>query len=265
MRISISHETHYQYDAPVPYALQQLRLTPKTSIGQSIINWDIQVEGGDLQTTFTDHHNNKVDLIRFAPDITEIIVRCGGEVDTLDRAGVVGAHGGYAPLWLFQRETPLTKADENIKELSKILTGDKDPIAQLHILNDTILEKVTYEKGTTSSATTAEESLLAGKGVCQDHAHIFISAARAAKLPARYVSGFLMTDDMEHQNAGHAWAEAYVENIGWIGFDPTNEQCPDDRYIRVATGLDAREAAPISGFVQGEVEEKLVVNVQVQQ
>ncbi len=266
MRLSIFHETRYQYDAPVSYALQQLRLTPKATAGQTIINWKVEVSGGTLQTTFTDHHNNKVELIRFDPDITEIIVKCVGEVETADNSGVIGAHGGYAPLWLFKRTTPLTKAGPKIQALAQsVREKEQDGIALLHTLCDTVLEKVKYVSGSTLSSTTGEEAIEAGNGVCQDHAHVFISAARLLGYPARYVSGFLMTDNEEHQNAGHAWAEAYVENIGWIGFDPPNEQCPDARYIRVATGLDAREAAPISGLIQGAIEEKLVVNVQVQQ
>ncbi|ACT59782.1 transglutaminase family protein [Hirschia baltica] len=265
MRLSISHETRYQYDAPVSYALQQLRLTPKSSAGQTVLDWKIEIVGGNLQCSFTDHHNNKVDLIRFAPDVTEIIVRCKGEIETADRAGVIGPHGGYAPLWLFRRHTRLTKPGPEIKKLAKLLDASENSIAQLHTLNDAILAAVNYTKDETNSATTAEEALTKGKGVCQDHAHIFISAAREAGYPARYVSGFLMTDDIKLQNAGHAWAEAYVDNIGWIGFDPPNEQCPDERYVRVATGRDSREASPISGLVQGDVEEKLVVSLQVQQ
>ncbi|MFC7290047.1 transglutaminase family protein [Hirschia litorea] len=265
MRLSISHETRYQYDAPVSYALQQLRLTPKATAGQTILQWKVDVTGGSVQNTFTDHHNNKVELIRFDPDITEIIVKCVGEVETADNSGVIGLHGGYAPLWLFKRTTPLTKAGPLIEKFAKSIKKDEDSIALLHTLCDAVLTKVKYVSGSTQSTTTAEEAMQAGNGVCQDHAHVFISAARLLGFPARYVSGFLMTDSEEHQNAGHAWAEAYVENIGWIGFDPPNEQCPDARYIRVATGLDAREAAPISGLIQGAIEEKLVVNVQVQQ
>jgi transglutaminase-like putative cysteine protease len=90
-----------------------------------------------------------------------------------------------------------------------------------------------------------------GAGVCQDHAHIFISAARANGIPARYVSGYLMMDDRIDQEATHAWAEAHVEGLGWVGFDVSNGISPDPRYVRVATGSDYRDAAPITGITQG--------------
>ena len=128
-----------------------------------------------------------------------------------------------------------------------------------------IAERVRYETGKTHSETTIEDALEAGHGVCQDHAHIFVSAARLLGHPARYVSGYLMLLDRVEQDASHAWAEAHVEGIGWIGFDPSNGICPDERYVRVATGLDYRDAAPISGLRYGDGGEDMEVSLQVQQ
>ena len=107
--------------------------------------------------------------------------------------------------------------------------------------------------------------LALGAGVCQDHAHVFISAARLLGHPARYVSGYLMMDDRTHQEATHAWAEVLIEDLGWVGFDVSNGISPDERYVRIATGLDYREAAPISGIRFGTGEERLHVSIQVQQ
>jgi transglutaminase-like putative cysteine protease len=98
-------------------------------------------------------------------------------------------------------------------------------------------------------ATTAEAALTAGRGVCQDQAHVFIAGARALGIPARYVSGYLLIDGREEQEAGHGWAEGFVDGLGWIGFDIANEICPDDRYVRVASGRDYRDAAPVKGLV----------------
>jgi transglutaminase-like putative cysteine protease len=124
---------------------------------------------------------------------------------------------------------------------------------------------VTYEIGSTHSKTTAEEALAAGEGVCQDHAHIMISVARALGFPARYLSGYLLMDDRVDQDATHAWCEVYLTGLGWVGFDVSNGISPDSRYITVATGRDYRDAAPILGIRQGEGEEKLDVALQVQQ
>ena len=107
--------------------------------------------------------------------------------------------------------------------------------------------------------------MAAGHGVCQDHAQIFIAAARALEIPARYVSGYLMMDDRVEQEATHAWAEAWVEGLGWVGFDISNGISPDPRYVRVATGRDYRDAAPITGISYGSAAERLIVDLAVEQ
>jgi transglutaminase-like putative cysteine protease len=101
--------------------------------------------------------------------------------------------------------------------------------------------------------------------VCQDHTHIFIAAARMSGIPARYVSVYLMMNDRIDQEATHAWAEAHVDGLGWIGFDVSNGISPDPRYVRVATGRDYRDAAPITGITFGSSTEELHVAVAVEQ
>ncbi len=105
----------------------------------------------------------------------------------------------------------------------------------MHALMAIIHETVRYEPGETQVGTSAEEALERGKGVCQDHAHILISAARTLGLPARYVSGYLMMEDHPQQTASHAWADVHIAGLGWVGFDPANKVCPDDRYVRIAS------------------------------
>ena len=122
-----------------------------------------------------------------------------------------------------------------------------------------------YVVGATHVHTSAAEALKDGEGVCQDHAHIFISAARVMGLPARYVNGYFLTDSDEPAEAHHAWAEVWMGGLGWLGFDPANRLCPTDRYVRLACGLDSASAAPIRGTRRGGVEEALDVTVEVQQ
>jgi transglutaminase-like putative cysteine protease len=126
-------------------------------------------------------------------------------------------------------------------------------------------ERVEYAAGHTDADTPAEQALVTGKGVCQDHAQIFIAASRALGIPARYVSGYLMMDDRVDQDAGHAWAEAHVDGLGWVGFDVSNGICPDARYVRMATGRDYRDAAPIRGIRFGVHEETMHVSLAVEQ
>ena len=124
---------------------------------------------------------------------------------------------------------------------------------------------VIWEPGRTHVGSTAEEAVQAGHGVCQDHAHVFVACARAMGVPARYVSGYLAMEERTEQQAMHAWAEAFVPDLGWVGFDPPNGVCPDLSHVRVATGLDYRDAAPVSGLRFGAGGEELTVSVAVQQ
>lgn len=266
MRVKVRHSTEYTYDQAVSRGLQKIRLTPKNSGGQTVVSWHTGVEGGTKELSYTDQHNNLVELLSIAPGTRTVTIVCEGEVDTSDTAGIIGQHGGYAPLWYFRRSTPQTRAGLRVRQLVRDLGKDfDDDPSRLHALSALILNSVTYSTGTTDFATTAEQAIEAGQGVCQDHAHILIAAARLMGYPARYVSGYLMMDDRVDQDAGHAWAEVHVDGLGWVGFDVSNGVSPDPRYVRVATGLDYGEAAPISGIVYGGRNESMVVQLQVQQ
>lgn len=266
MLLTISHTTTYRFQSPASYGLQQLRLTPKSRAGQAVRSWNMSVEGGQIETSFTDHHQNRVTLVSFDPGAVEIRVICDGLVDTAETAGVVGKHAGFAPLWFFLRETPLTTAGEKVRGLTDGLAAEvPEDLPRLHALSARVIEAVAYEIGRTGAETSAEQAVAEGAGVCQDHAHIFIAAARTMGYPARYVSGYLMMSDRVHQDASHAWAEAFVQDIGWVGFDVSNGYSPDPRYVRVATGLDYAEAAPIAGIHYGATGEAMSVDIQVAQ
>lgn len=266
MRLSIAHSTTYQYAEPLGYGLLQVRLTPKSRAGQRVLNWKITIDGGSVQAEFDDHHNNLVALVSTDSSQTELAIHCEGEVVAENRSGLIGEHGGNAPLWLFRRTTPLTRSGKLVRALARDVDPEmNDEVARLHALSNAVANAIVYQIGQTDAATTAEEALEAGRGVCQDHAHTFVSAARLLGYPARYVGGYLMMNDRIDQDAGHAWAEAYVNNLGWIGFDISNQISPDDRYVRVATGLDYRDAAPVSGLTYGNKAESMAVSLQVQQ
>ena len=175
---------------------------------------------------------------------------------------------------VFLRTTRLTAPDAAIRAFAESCRG-AERLPTLHAMLDALHEQVGYDTTTTGSATTAAEAFADKRGVCQDHAHIFIAAARVLGIPARYVTGYLLVDAGEDSGAvagdgasavaHHAWAEALVADIGWIGFDPSNGQCPTDRYVRLAVGLDAAMAAPIRGVHAGAARESLDVAVEVRQ
>jgi transglutaminase-like putative cysteine protease len=264
MLLKISHTTEYHYDAAVPYALQRLRLTPRSDPTQRVVEWNTEIEGARVEVSYDDHFRNRVQLLSLAPNATATRIVATGTVETTDSHGVVGPHADFTPLWLYERETPLTKTARNIRELARSIEED-DPLKRLHGLMAVIAGAVRYEIGKTDARTTAEEALEAGHGVCQDHAHIFLAAARYLGFPARYVSGYLMMKDRTDQVATHAWAEAHVDGLGWVGFDASNGISPDDHYVRTATGLDYLDAAPVSGIRLGNAAETLAVSITVEQ
>lgn len=265
MLVSISHTTRYSYDRPVDYALQQIRLTPQSNRQQDVVSWDLTVEGGKLETSYTDFNGTTVHLVSVERGGQEVCIKAEGKVDTKDTAGVLGPATGAAPLWYFLSSTDLTHAGPAIKALAEELKQAENKLGALHDLSASILEAVPYKIGDTYVATSAEEALKGAAGVCQDHAQIFIATARAAGIPARYVSGYLVMADRVEQDAGHAWAEAHLEGLGWVGFDVSNGMSPDDTYVRLASGLDYRQTAPVSGMRLGNAQESMIVSLQIQQ
>lgn len=264
MLLKISHRTEYSYDLPVYYALQRLRLIPHSDATQRVVDWALDIEGAKLEASFSDQFDNATWLVSMQGESQKVTITATGSVETSDTAGVYGRHVGYAPLWLFQNPTPLTKAAEGIEALAQELPEGSD-LDRLHALMGEIGGRVVYTVGATQPATTAEEALALGQGVCQDHAHIFIAAARLLGFPARYVGGYLAPEDGAEQVASHAWAEAHVQGLGWVGFDLTNGISPDERYVRLAVGRDYRDAMPTSGIRLGQAREELAIRIVVEQ
>ena len=265
MRLTIRHETAYDFDRAPAFGLQQLRLTPKSHVNQTVHDWTLTIDGGRRQLGFDDSHRNRVDLISFDAGVTRVSVLCEGTVEVTDTAGVVGAHGGYMPLWIFDRQTALTRPGPLARRIAQSVAAAGGPLQQMHALCDAVADVIDWQPGSSAVTGTGEEALAAGTGVCQDMAHAFIAAARHLGRPARYVSGYLLTEgETRAGDATHAWAEAHVPDLGWVGFDPANRMCPDGRYVRVATGLDYAEAAPVSGLRLGPGGESLTVRVEVQ-
>lgn len=264
MRLKITHTTRYKFSAPVLHGLEQLRKTPKTGRGQTVLDWTTQIEGGRKELSFDDYLHNRVELISIAPGARELVMTSSGEVALEDTAGIVGAHAGPAPLWLFRRATDLTAADRRCKALARSVRGKGD-IDRLHDLSARVRAKVRYETGQSSIGWSAEQVLEAGHGVCQDHTHVFLACARHLGYPARYVSGYLLMEDRVEQDAGHAWAEVHVDGLGWVGFDVSNGISPDRHHVRMATAPDYREAAPVRGITFGRHGEELEVAISVAQ
>lgn len=266
MLLKITHETRYGYDTPVPYGLMQLRLIPEEDAAQHMLEWNIAIEGGAEELRYADHFGNVVVLAGIAPGEHEVLLTVSGSVETRDTAGVAGPHAGPAPLWLYSRPTARTRAGNGVRALARgLAAASAPPLELLHALMARVADALPYQTGQTNAHTTAEEALAHGCGVCQDHAHVFMAAARLLGFPTRYVSGYLMTEGRAQHEASHAWAEAHVEGLGWVGFDVSNRICPDARYVRLASGLDYADAAPVRGVHFSPADETLAVSLRVEQ
>ncbi len=264
MRISIGHMSRYTYSEPTWYSIQTLRLTPPSFAGQRVIDWSIAAPGIENSTRFRDTFGNEANLVTYTEEHTEILIIAKGTIETEDRAGVVRGLPEPAPLRIYLRQTDKTMPGAAVHDLANTAGVGRD-LDGCHRLMQAVRDAVDYQVGVTSAHTSAEEALSDGKGVCQDHAHIFISAARLLGLPARYVNGYFLVDTDGPADAHHAWAEAYIADLGWVGFDPANRICPNAQYVRLAAGLDAASAAPIRGTRRGTANEALDVVVEVQQ
>ncbi|MGE0499759.1 MAG: transglutaminase domain-containing protein [Rhizobiaceae bacterium] len=264
MRLRITHRTEYKYGSPIHYALQRIRLIPASSTAQTVQHWTVTVTGAREEVRFGDQFGNETRLLSAHGEPHTIVLEAAGEVETFDKAGVYGVHRGFAPLWLFRHHTVLTTPGDAVRALVAT-TGEGSELERLHALKEAVGAAIAYTPGATHTATTAEEALAARSGVCQDHAHAFIAAARVLGFPARYVSGYLMMEEASEQAASHAWAEAHVASLGWVAFDAANGISPDARYVRLAVGRDYRDAMPVSGILLGQAEERLAVQITVEQ
>ena len=261
MQISVRHITRYVYSETASYTVQTLRLRPPSFRGQKVLEWIVKTPATGPTLQFNDGFGNAVELITVAGPHTELVYEARGIVECEDYCGVVTGLVSPSPPRVFLKETPQTLPDEAIADLARSVTAT-DHLKRMHALAEAIRDRVDYQTGATEARTGAAEALAAGKGVCQDHAHIFISAARVLGVPARYVTGYLAKDNPEPAEAHHAWAESWIEGLGWVGFDVANRICPTDWYVRLAVGLDASNAAPIVGSRRGGGSETLSVSVE---
>ena len=263
MRLAIRHTTAYRYSQPIVYAIQTLRLTPRPYEGFNVISWRVRGEGKHELPSLVDGYGNIVHChtMNRTHDQASIIVE--GDVETSASDGIVRGAVETLPPLFYLRPTRLTAIDETIRALALGVAGKG--YDRLLGWMDAVRRMVDYRSGTTDAATTAAEALRAGAGVCQDHAHLFIAGARAMGIPARYVGGYLWSGGDSGREASHAWAEAYLADFGWIGFDPANRCLPGEAYVRASIGLDYWSAAPVRGVRRGAGEESLAVDVKVRE
>jgi len=269
MRLRITHATTYRYAPPASGVIQILRMTPGSHDGQYVADWQIDVSTDTRLDKHEDAFGNITHVLTHAPlqgSLSDLTIHAEGLIETQDTGGVVRGTDERFPPSLFLRATDLTDLTPAMQTFTRALAPsvERDALGYLHALMLAINAHMTFDTDPTGSGTTACEAFNLRRGVCQDYAHIFIACARAGGIPARFISGhFWRADGANEQEAGHAWAEAHVPGLGWVGFDPANAICTTDAHVRIAIGLDYLGAAPVRGTRYGGGAETLTVTVRL--
>ena len=265
MRIRIDYETRYSYSRPARFIVQNLRVTPRSTESQQVREWRIETDVDTKLRRAEDSFGNIVHTLYTERPTERLTVRVTGEVATTETGGVLRGVPERLSPQVYLRDSTLTHADAALRAFADRV-GPGDDLTRLHRLMAMIHEEVAFMVGSTTADHTAADAFAQKKGVCQDHAQIFIACARRIGIPARYVSGHLhRTDGLEDQDAAHAWAEGWVQDLGWVGFDAANGIAPTEHYVRVASGLDALGATPFRGTSYGGGMETMTVALRVRQ
>jgi transglutaminase-like putative cysteine protease len=267
MRLKIRHETIYSYDAPAMTAIQILRMTPRSHDGQFVQRWRVEIDADCRLDKNQDCYGNITHVTSVEGPFQTLRVIAEGDVDVTDKHGIIGGTMERFPLGAWLRETDLTRPTPELRAFARQISSSQgaNPLATLHSLMTMIHSEIGFVVGSSDATTTAAQAFTNKVGVCQDLAHIFITCARSLGIPARYAGGYYLRTDTTMQDAGHAWAEAHVDGVGWIGFDPANGVCISNRHVRVAIGQDYLDASPMRGSILGGSDEKLSVTVEVKQ
>lgn len=262
MQLHIRHETLYRYGEPVKRSVQNLRLTPRRDPMQRALNWSIHAPG--RQHEQIDAYGNVVHLLTLDEPHREIRIVVNGVVETQDAQAMSFADEGKLSPLAYLAETTLTRADEAIDRFAAqqlSLTGDRG--SNLLRLADAICDAIRYETGATDVHESAARAFARGKGVCQDHAHVFIACCRTSGIPARYVSGYVYTGK-DGEVASHAWVDVWLgREHGWVPIDVTHRSVTDGKHCRLAVGRDYLDACPVRGVRRGGGPEEMQVAVTV--
>ena len=286
-RYRVEHESRYAYTAPVSQSWQLARLTPRTLPWQTLLSHTLQVEPqADERHDARDSFGNTVTHfgLHGAHRVLRVDMQC--TVDVAERPALAASPGIS---WEAVREGIRTRRHGDVIEAARMsepsalvplsdaarqyaaasLTPGRDWLQALLDLTHRIHRDFEFDPGSTTVSTSVDEVLELRSGVCQDFAHLMLAALRGHGLPARYVSGYLLTDPPPGQprlmgaDATHAWVAAYAPGCGWVEFDPTNDQLADARYITLAWGSDFADVAPLRGVILGGGEQRLHTAVSV--
>ena len=282
MYYSIRHVTRFRYSSPIRESVMELRMQPRSEGPQMLRSFQIATNPRAQLYAYTDYLGNAVYHFNVLRDHDELRIEAAAAVEiaaipALPPAADDLEWGRYNAFNLsddqfdllepstFARMTPALRGFIAAHGLEK---PAGDPLTALKSLSTAIHDAFEYQSGITDASSPIEVALKAGRGVCQDFAHIMIAIARSWGIPARYASGYLYhrgsRQDRSADNATHAWVEAYLPSLGWIGIDPTNDILAGERHIRAAVGRDYADVPPTRGTYKGGAESELAISVAVE-
>lgn len=249
MRIRVLHETKICFPSPARALHLHLRMTPRSFDAQYVLRWRVESDLNAALRPREDAFGSIVHALNWHKPVEAVMVTASGEVETQDKVGLVRGAVETLPEDMFMRTSPLAQANPALREFAQGVTG-ADPLDRLHRLMAAVHEHLAFQGGLGGEAPASEIFALA-KGGAADFAHVFVASARALNVPSRVVTGYRLGEAKEEQAEMFAWAEAMTPGLGWIAFDAVNDLCADENYVRVAAGLDVRDAAPVRIWTPG--------------
>jgi len=263
VKLEIMHSTRYRYRGPIAETVMEVRLRPMDGNGQRCLDFKLELSHGVKARAYVDGFGNHVHYFNLVRPHSGLSVISRSTVETgLDP----DAEPGEELVQDFLRFRSPVKEVDGVVELAR-RHAIADPASAesvegaLDELALTISREFTYDRTVTNVYSSVDEVLELPAGVCQDFAHLFIAAARTMGVPARYVSGYIHSPGEKIITASHAWAEAWVEGQGWIGFDATHPVRTTPHHVRLAVGRDYTDAAPTRGVYVGSATGTMSISV----
>lgn len=276
----VRHVTRYRYENEIAENVMEVRKQPLTRENQRCMSFQIRVKPNAKLSDYTEYLGNVVhsfDIPQPHNEMTltaESLVEVRTPEELPERCDLSGwdelkALEGKTEFLDFILFSPLVQPNQKLSELFEQLKPQdgEDPLSYLKRINGEVSKRLNYEPLSTQVDSSVEDALEKGKVVCQDFSHVMIGLGRLAGIPCRYVSGYLYhadgCGDRSCTDSTHAWMEAFLPGLGWVGFDPTNNQLVGDRHIVIAVGRDYKDVPPTRGVFRGFSAAELSVAVQV--
>lgn len=287
MIFEVSHRTNYHYQSPVIQSQHLIHLAPRQMSRQTVIRHSLLVEPApNSRTDRTDAFGNPVSILEIDEDHVDFVMHARSVID-VSRRPVLNVEAGLTWESLrsefsvphdginldaaqFAVPSPFTATSNAIVEYaSRSFVPSRPALSVVWDLTTRIFRDFVFDRTATDVSTPVERVLKDRRGVCQDFAHLALACCRAFGIPARYVSGYLLTrppegrDKLQGSDASHAWFAVWTPDTGWVDFDPTNNLMPDLEHIAFAVGREYRDIAPITGILLGGGEHTIDVAVDV--